>query len=100
MQREAVGGVGPAARTDALLAEVLAYPGVPKHLRRVNLTAPSLPVIPIRFRKNDRAFNYFSAVTTLGTPQDVTLQELRIEAFFPADPATEERARTLRDETP
>ena len=99
VQREAVGGV-PDASTDALLAEVLAYPGVPKHLRRLNLAAPSVPVIPIRFRKGDRAFNYFSAVTTLGTPQDVTLQELRIEAFFPADPATEERARALRDDAP
>ena len=94
VHREAVGGV-PDATTDALLAEVLAYPGVPRHLRRVNLVAPSVPVIPIRFRKGEHAFNYFSAVTTLGTPQDVTLQELRIEAFFPADSSTEDRARAM-----
>lgn len=94
VHREAVGGV-PDATTDELLAEVLAYPGVPKHLRRLNLAAPSVPVIPICFRKGDHAFNYFSAVTTLGTPQDVTLQELRIEAFFPADAATERSARAL-----
>jgi hypothetical protein len=30
----------------------------------------------------------FSTITTFGTPQDVTLQELRIECFFPADEAT------------
>lgn len=99
IHREAVGGV-PDAGTDALLAEVLAYPGVPKHLRRQNLAAPSVPVIPICFRKGEHVFNYFSAVTTLGTPQDVTLQELRIESFFPADAATEARARELRDATP
>ena len=34
--------------------------------------------------------SYFSMVTTVGTPQDVTLQELRIESFFPADAATAE----------
>jgi hypothetical protein len=59
-----------------------------------------VPVIPICFRRGDRACNYFSAVTTLGTPQDVTLQELRIEAFFPADAATEADARAVRDSVP
>src|SRR5436190_10899165 len=94
VHREAVGGV-PDAATDRLLEEVLGYPDIPKRLRRLNLAAPSVPVIPICFRKGDLAFNFFSAVTTLGTPQDVTLQELRIEAFFPADAATEEQARAL-----
>ncbi|MFI4932323.1 MAG: hypothetical protein ACHP83_18920 [Burkholderiales bacterium] len=55
---------------------------------------------PFDRSKGDHAFNYFSAVTTLGTPQDVTLQELRIEAFFPADAATERSASALREETP
>jgi hypothetical protein len=32
---------------------------------------------------------YFSLITTIGTPQDVTLQEIRLESFFPADDATE-----------
>jgi hypothetical protein len=34
-------------------------------------------------------------VTTLGTPQDVTLQELRIECFFPMNDETREHAREL-----
>jgi hypothetical protein len=76
---------------------VLAYPGVPRQLSLLNLAKPSVPVIPVCFRKDDLAFNFFSTVTTLGTSQDITLQELRIECFFPADPATEERARALRD---
>ena len=96
VHREAVGGV-PDAATEGLLAEVLAYPDVPKRLRRMNLAAPSVPVIPICFRKGEHVFNYFSAITTLGTPQDVTLQEMRIEGFFPADAATEARARALRE---
>lgn len=44
-----------------------------------------MPVIPVRFEKDGRRHAYFSTVTTLGTPQDVTLQEIRIECFFPAD---------------
>lgn len=40
-------------------------------------------------------FRYFSTVTTLGTPRDVTLQEIRLECFFPADEETTELARAL-----
>ena len=94
VHREAVGGVADAS-TARLLTEVLAYPGVPKRVSRLDVTAPSVPVISIRFRKGEHAFDYFSTVTTLGTPQDITLQELRIECFFPADAATEARARAL-----
>jgi hypothetical protein len=51
-------------------------------------------VIPVAFRKGQLAVSYFSMVTTVGTPQDVTAQELRIESFFPADQATEARRWT------
>lgn len=40
------------------------------------------------FEKQGQRFNFFSAITTLGTPQDITVQELRIESFFPADDPT------------
>ena len=36
------------------------------------------------FAKDGREHRYFSMVTTLGTPQDITLQEIRVESFFPA----------------
>jgi hypothetical protein len=52
--------------------------------------------VPLVFQKGDVSVRYFSAVTTLGTPQDVTLQELRVECFFPADRETEEQAARLR----
>lgn len=97
VHREAVSGVTDPA-TARLLEEVLAYADVPKHLRRPNPNTPSMPVIPVCFRKDEHIFNFFSTVTTLGTPQDVTLQELRIECFFPADAATE--ARALRELAP
>jgi transcriptional regulator with XRE-family HTH domain len=94
VRREAVGGVKDSA-TAALLDEILAHPGVPEALRATDLLAPLLPVVAVSFAKGGERFAFFSTVTTLGTPQDVTLQELRIECFFPADPDTEGRIRAL-----
>jgi hypothetical protein len=37
----------------------------------------------------DFELRLFTTIMTLGTPQDVTLQELRIETFFPADEGSE-----------
>jgi hypothetical protein len=48
-----------------------------------------MPVIPFSFVKDDQVLNYFSMMTTVGTPQTVAAQELRIECMFPADEATE-----------
>jgi transcriptional regulator with XRE-family HTH domain len=94
VQREAIGGVKDPA-TAQVLDEVLSYPDVPARLHRPNLETPLVPVVPVIFEKDGSTFNFFSAITTLGTPQDITVQELRIESFFPADLATEERARRL-----
>jgi transcriptional regulator with XRE-family HTH domain len=94
VHREALGGMSDPATTQ-LLQEILAYPGVPKRLHSPDLAAPLLPVLPVRFARGDAAFSFFSTVTTLGTPQDITLQELRIECFFPADADTERRVRAL-----
>ncbi len=48
----------------------------------------SLPVLPITFVKADQRLRFFTLISTLGTPRDITLQELRIESLFPADAAT------------
>lgn len=94
VHREAVGGVKDEA-TRALLHEILAYPGVPASLghKAVSTGSPAVPIIPVGFRKAGREYDFFSTVTTLGTPTDVTAQEIRIECFFPANARTAERAR-------
>lgn len=91
-RREAVGGVLDDAMS-ALLTEVTSYPGVEKALKAAP-PAPLLPVIPVEFVRGDRRYHFFSTVTTLGTAQDVTVQEIRIECFFPADASTAKLART------
>jgi transcriptional regulator with XRE-family HTH domain len=88
VHREAVGGV-PDDQTAALLKDVLAQPGIPTRWRTPDLTATPTPVVPVEFRKRHLGVSYFSMVTTVGTPQDVTAQEIRLESFFPADEATE-----------
>jgi len=94
VRREAVGGVTD-EHAERMLAEVLAYPEVPQPPSVPDET-PLLPIVPVGFARDGRAFAYFSTVTTLGTPQDITLQELRIECFHPADEATRRAAQTLR----
>jgi len=94
LQRDAVGGTGE-ARTRALLDELLSYPDVPRQWRRLDLDVSTAPFLPIEFRRGDVTLRYFTTLTSLGTPHDITLQELRIESFFPADDATEEATRQL-----
>jgi transcriptional regulator with XRE-family HTH domain len=87
VHREAVGGV-PDETTRALLDEILSYRGVPRRFRTPDFHVPPLPFMPVDFAKDGRTFRFFSTVTTLGTPYDITLQEMRIESFFAADDAT------------
>jgi len=47
------------------------------------------PLCELRLRTGDLALSLIGAILTLGTPQDVTLQELRVEMFMPADAASE-----------
>ena len=44
----------------------------------------------MEFVKNGVPLRLFTTIATLGTPHDVTAQEIRIESFFPADEATEQ----------
>ena len=71
-----------------VLDEVLRYPGLPSKLRHIDLEASRLPVLPTHFRLNGMDLRMFTTLTTFGTPQDVTADELRVESFFPADEAS------------
>ncbi|MEV0808007.1 helix-turn-helix transcriptional regulator [Micromonospora sp. NPDC050200] len=74
----------------ALHEELLGYPG------------PSAPdpapgpadvVVPLRLRHDGGELRLLSTVSTFGTPLDVTVEELSVESFFPADDATAARLR-------
>jgi transcriptional regulator with XRE-family HTH domain len=85
--RESVGRVID-ERTKELLAALLAYPDVKAEWKNP-MVLSAMPVIPIGFVKDDKVLSYFSMVTTVGTPQTIAAQEMRIECMFPADEATE-----------
>jgi transcriptional regulator with XRE-family HTH domain len=78
-----------------LLNELLAYPDVPRNWRTLDLDAPTAPFLTIEMQKGDTHLNFFTTLTTLGTPYDITLHELRIESFFPADEPTETALRRM-----
>jgi transcriptional regulator with XRE-family HTH domain len=50
-------------------------------------------VVALRLRTDDGELAFFSTVTAFGTPVDITVSELAIESFFPADPLTAEAVR-------
>jgi transcriptional regulator with XRE-family HTH domain len=50
-------------------------------------------MVPFRIRVAEGVLSFFSATTVFGSPVDVTLAELAIESFYPADRATEQAVR-------
>ena len=54
-----------------------------------------VPVLPVEVEKNGVRLSLFTVISTFGTAQDVTADELRIESFFPADDATDKVFRML-----
>lgn len=72
----------------SFLEELLSYPGVPSRWRWLDFDHTPPPFLTVNYRWNNSLLRVFSTVTTFGTAQDVALQELRIESFFPADEAT------------
>lgn len=73
----------------AFFDEMIAQPGVREALRRARpaIGAP-MPFLPVHVRRDGVEARFFTMLTTLGTPLDVTAEELSIEAYFPADAAT------------
>ncbi|WP_454020027.1 helix-turn-helix domain-containing protein [Azospirillum sp. Marseille-Q6669] len=80
----------------ALFGELKGYPvpdGQAPHSRSEPLSSHDGVVVPLRLRAESGMLSFFSTTTVFGTAVDVTLSELAIEAFFPADLATAEVMR-------
>ena len=86
-EAEALGGED----MKALLGE-LARDQDPETLR-VGDERALVPVLPLQLETNGQRIALFTVISTFGTAQDVTADELRIESFFPADAATEKLFR-------
>ncbi|WP_297617331.1 helix-turn-helix domain-containing protein [Nocardia sp.] len=69
----------------ALLQELRGYPGGEES---PGLPDPDQAVVPMRYRYDGHELAFISVTTVFGTPMNVTVAELAIEAFFPADAVT------------
>lgn len=75
-------------RLFSLLDRVLAYPGVPKSWEKPDFSAPASPTLTLRLKRDDLELAFLTTVTVFSAPQEVTLEELRIESCFPLDDGT------------
>jgi len=71
-----------------LLDEILATPGVPESWRRPDWSTPPAPAMELIMRQGERRYRFFTMLAHFGAAQSVTLEELSVESFFPADEAT------------
>jgi transcriptional regulator with XRE-family HTH domain len=93
-RREAVGGVFDQVTADLVHqlrsgADAAVFAAAPRSI------APLVPVIDMELSYGESTLRWFSIVSTVGTPVDITAQELRLEAFFPSDDDTAARWREI-----
>jgi transcriptional regulator with XRE-family HTH domain len=77
-----------------LLSELGSYP-CEQPEPEVEVPGPGDIVVPLRIRHEGRELAFLSTVATFGTPLDVTVAELAIESFFPANPDTASVLRNI-----
>jgi len=79
----------------AFIEEVMAYPDVPASFRKLRFEERPPPVLTLDYIVGGKSLSVFTTIATLGTPQDITLQEVRIECFFPADERSDALFKSL-----
>ncbi len=92
LERHARVSGDPALAT--LLEELRGYPG--EEVDEATVTAAHDVFVPFRMRAEDGTeLSFFGTISTFGTALDVTVAELSIESFFPADDATAAACRAF-----
>jgi transcriptional regulator with XRE-family HTH domain len=78
-----------------LLARVLALPNVPTEWRVPEPGKKAAPFVTVHLKSATLEVRLFTMLTSIGTPLDVTAEELQVETYFPADDESEQRLRAL-----
>ena len=86
---------GGEPRALAFIEEIMAYPDVPASFRKLRFEERPAPMLTVDYLVSGKALSVFTTIATLGTPQDITLQEVRVESFFPADDRSDALFRSL-----
>lgn len=80
-----------------LLAELISYPSHAAH-EPAQISTPNADVVlPVRFQSPLGELSLFTTITQFGTPLDVSLSELALECFYPADAGTARLLHALAD---
>lgn len=83
------------ARLADLLAEIRSYPGVAAALDGRHDAGTNDLLLTLRFRHPHGERRLHSTITSFGSPNDVTLSELAVESFFPANASTRQLLQDL-----
>ncbi|MBI4784068.1 MAG: helix-turn-helix transcriptional regulator [Oscillatoriophycideae cyanobacterium NC_groundwater_1537_Pr4_S-0.65um_50_18] len=94
LHREAI-AEGESEQSKALLDELMSYPGIAEVWHPSARTTQNTMLLTVHLKREDLELEFFSTIATLGTPYDITLQELRIECLFPANDRTEHNWKQL-----
>lgn len=78
-----------------LLGELADSPGVLPDWRQPDPGMRDEPMIGLEFQADDLGMRFLTTITEFNSPQNVTLEELRIESFFPLDDETRELCQQL-----
>lgn len=82
-----------------LLRALFEYPGVPRDWQQPDLASPNEPCLPFRLRTPDLELAFLTTMTVFSAPQNVALDELRIESYFPLDDHTRRACEIFSDES-
>ena len=96
VQREAAESAGAAE----ILAELMRDMELPRRLRNAETMPQPTPVFATHLEAFGVRLSLFTMISTFGTPQDVTADELRVGSFYPADDDTEVFLRNLASQAP
>jgi transcriptional regulator with XRE-family HTH domain len=81
----------------SLMRELAAYPTPSGSGRPPTGREFAGVLVPVQFTTEQGILSFFSTTTVFGTPLDITLSELALEAFFPADAATADALRRVAE---
>ena len=96
IQREVLADPDDGALRD-LLDELLGLPTVDPDWRRADLSVPSDPALVLHLRRGDVELRFLTTITAFQAPQNLAVEQLRIETWFPYDDASTAFCRALQD---
>lgn len=99
LQRDILVRPGDAGLTQ-LLSELCRYPGVPADWREVDYETACEPTMSFRFESGGQQLGFLTTMTVFQAPQNVSLEELQIESYFPLDDATQALCEQLAHAAP